>query len=94
MRRWYSRRTGLLGASGVRIDRESATIAPTPRLRVVARDTVFKATPQLVGSGPATPEDVTRDGRFLGLVTNRNDYELVVVPNWLPELKKRLAGGR
>jgi hypothetical protein len=29
---------------------------------------------------------------FLGLVTNRNDYELVVVPNWLPELKKRVGG--
>jgi hypothetical protein len=72
----------------------SATIATTPRLRVVSRDTVFRSAPILVGSGPAIPEDVTRDGRFLGLVTNRNDYELVIVPNWLPELKRRLAGGR
>jgi hypothetical protein len=27
-------------------------------------------------------------------VTNRNDYELEIVPNWLPEPRKRLAGGR
>jgi len=72
----------------------SATLATTPRLRVVARDTVFKGPPLLPGSGPARPLDITRDGRFLGLVTNRNDYQLVIVPNWLPELKKRLAGGR
>ncbi|MFL5619845.1 MAG: protein kinase domain-containing protein [Gemmatimonadaceae bacterium] len=70
----------------------SATLATTPRLRVVARDTVFKTPPVLAGSGPARPEEVARDGRFLGLVTNRNDYQLVIVPNWLPELKKRLAG--
>ena len=70
----------------------SATIATTPRLRVVARDTVFNTVPLLPGSGPAAPADIAHDGRFLGLVTNRNDYELVIVPNWLPELKKRLAG--
>ena len=72
----------------------SATIATTPRLRVMSRDTVFKAAPELPGSGPAFPQDLARDGRFLGLVTNRNDYQLVIVPNWLPELRKRVAGER
>jgi serine/threonine protein kinase/Tol biopolymer transport system component len=72
----------------------SATITTTPRLRVVARDTVFKSLPVLPGSGPARPLDIARDGRFLGLVTNRNDYQLVIVPNWLAELKKRMAGAR
>ena len=70
----------------------SATLTTTPRLRVVARGTVFALPPILAGSGPATVADVARDGRFLGLVTNRNDYQLVVVPNWLPELRKRMAG--
>jgi serine/threonine-protein kinase len=70
----------------------SATLATSPRLRVVSRDTVFSTFPVLPGSGPARPFDVARDGRFLGLVTNRNDYQLVVVPNWLPELKHRMAG--
>jgi hypothetical protein len=55
---------------------------------------MLKSSPLLAISGPATSADVARDGRFLGLVPNRNDYELVVVPNWLPELKQRLAGGR
>lgn len=72
----------------------SATLATTPRLRIVSRDTVFKTVPVLAGSGPAQPNEVTRDGRFLGLVTNRNDYQLIIAPNWLPEMKQRLAGGR
>ena len=71
----------------------AATIATTPRLRVVSRDTVFKTAPLLAGSGPATLRDIAHDGRYLGLVVNRNDRQLVVVPNWLPELKKRMAGG-
>jgi hypothetical protein len=51
----------------------SATLTTTPRLRVVARDTVFSSTPVLPGSGPARAEDLTRDGRFLGTVIHRND---------------------
>jgi hypothetical protein len=27
-------------------------------------------------------------------VINRNDYQIVVVPNWLPELEKRMAGSK
>lgn len=72
----------------------SATLATAPRLRVVARDTIFKTYPVLPGSGPARPLDLAHDGRFLGLLTNRNDYQLVVVPNWLSELKQRMAGAR
>jgi serine/threonine-protein kinase len=72
----------------------SATLATTPRLRVVARDTVFRTSPVLPGSGPATPFDVARDGRFLGLAADRNDYQLVIVPNWLGELKQRMSGAR
>lgn len=72
----------------------SATLATAPRLRVVSRDTVFRSAPVLPGSGPARTQDVAQDGRFLGLVTNRNDYQLVIVPNWLLELKKHLANAR
>lgn len=71
----------------------SASLVTTPRLRVVSRDTVFKAPPVLVGSGPASPRDIAGDGRYLGLVANRNDRQLVVVPHWLPEFKKRMADG-
>src|SRR4029078_5584315 len=62
-----------------------ATLATTPRLHVASRDTVFKTAPLLPGSGPAGLREIARDGRFLGLVVNRNDRQLVVVPNWLPE---------
>jgi hypothetical protein len=71
----------------------SASLATTPRLRVISRDTVFKAPPLLLGSGPASARDIAGDGRYLGLVTNRNDRQLVVVPHWLPELNKRMADG-
>jgi hypothetical protein len=63
-------------------------------LRVVSRDTVLKTPPVLPGSGPAQVWDMARDGRLLGLVINRNDYQIVVVPNWLPELEKRMAGSK
>jgi Tol biopolymer transport system component len=70
----------------------SAALATAPRLRVVSRDTVFKTAPVLPGSGPALVRDIASDGRYLGMVVNRNDRQLVVVPNWLPELRKRMAG--
>jgi serine/threonine-protein kinase len=69
-----------------------AALASAPRLRVTSRDTLFKTPPLLPGSGPAGLRDIARDGRFLGTVVNRNDRQLVVVPNWLPELKKRMSG--
>ena len=71
----------------------AATISTAPRLRVISRDTVFATAPSIPGTGPATLQSIGRDGRHLSLVVNRNDRELVVVPNWLPELKKRMAGG-
>ncbi len=70
----------------------SATLATAPRLRVVSRDTVFRAAPVLIGSGPTEIGGFARDGRYFGRVINKNDYQLVVVPNWLPELKKRMGG--
>ena len=38
--------------------------------------------------------DISRDGRILGLVSNEDDYELVVVPNWRVELEQRLTSAR
>jgi eukaryotic-like serine/threonine-protein kinase len=70
----------------------SAKLATTPSLRVLSRDTaVTKAGSMLTGS-PVSSYDVAKDGRFLGLISNRDDYQLIVVPNWLPELEQRLAG--
>jgi serine/threonine-protein kinase len=69
-----------------------ARLATTPSLRIISRDTVVASLPQFAGGGLFRNYDIARNGRFLGLVTNKNDYQLVIVPNWLGELKKRLAG--
>lgn len=71
-----------------------ATLATAPSLRVISRDTAIVTAPQIPGVALLRNYDIGRDGRFLGLVTNKNDYQLVVVPNWLPELQQRLAGAR
>jgi serine/threonine protein kinase/Tol biopolymer transport system component len=70
----------------------SATLSMSPNARVVARDTVLKETSGLVGGGTAAGYDLTKDGRFLGLALKKDDYQLVVVPNWRAELEQRLAG--
>ena len=70
----------------------AARLAVTPTLRVLSRDTVVKSMSQFVrGSGVGRTADIARDGRILGLLTNKDDYQLVVVPNWRVELEQRLA---
>jgi serine/threonine-protein kinase len=64
----------------------SAKISTSPSLRVVARDTVLKDVSALTNG-----YDVAKDGRFLGLVSQKNDYQLVVVPNWKVELEQKFA---
>jgi Tol biopolymer transport system component len=73
----------------------SAHLATTPTLRVLSRDTVIADASSLqrtnaVNSGYR----VANDGRILGLVTDKDNYQLIVVPNWSAELKRRLAGTR
>lgn len=72
----------------------STKLATTPGLRVISRDTVTVAVPTGMGGQLIRNYDVARDGRFLALITNSNDFQLVIVPNWLPELRQRLAGSR
>jgi eukaryotic-like serine/threonine-protein kinase len=73
----------------------SAKLATTPTLRVLSRDTVVKDISQLVrGDNTVGNYDVAKDGRFLGPVASKDDYQLIVVPNWLPELEQRLAASR
>jgi len=63
----------------------------SPNVRVIARDTVLKEISGLVRGGTTAGYDVTKDGRFLGLALKKDDYQLVVVPNWRTELHRRLA---
>jgi serine/threonine-protein kinase len=70
----------------------SAKLSMSPNARVVTRDTVLTSTSELVPGGIGAGYDVAKDGRFLGLGLKKDDYQLVVVPNWRAELKERLAG--
>lgn len=70
----------------------AATLSTSPRVRVIARDTVLKETSSLVRGAPIRGYAVTEDGRFLVLALRKDDYQLVVVPNWRAELARRLAG--
>jgi len=70
----------------------SAKLSMSPNARVIARDTVLTSTSALVGGGIGTGYDVAKDGRILGLGLKKDDYQLVVVPNWRAELEERLAG--
>jgi eukaryotic-like serine/threonine-protein kinase len=71
----------------------SAKLSTSQGMRVLSRDTAGVKAAALLGGGVSGSYDVARDGRFLGLVSNKVDFQLVVVPNWLPELEQRLAGG-
>ena len=68
------------------------TASPTPR--VTSRDTVIRSMTGTGVIGIARSGDVSAGGRFLGIVTNKGDFQLVVVPNWKAELEQRLARAR
>jgi Tol biopolymer transport system component len=70
-----------------------AKLATAPTLRVLSRDTLQRRMP-LLQADILGNQDLARDGRFLGLTSGHDDFQLVVVPNWLPELRQRLNGGR
>jgi eukaryotic-like serine/threonine-protein kinase len=69
-----------------------ARLSLSPALRVLGRDTVMA-----LSSPPGffSSYDVTPDGRrFVTLLSRRDDFQLVVSPNWITELRRRVAGNR
>jgi hypothetical protein len=47
----------------------------------------------MTGSYFARSYDVSRDGkRFLGIVSEKDDYQLVISPNWITEFRERVVG--
>ena len=86
---WSSDGTRLYYRSGDAI--LAARVELAPAFRVLARDTVF-ATAGFLSSGFQANYGATRDGRrFLALISNRDDFQLVVSPNWITEMRQRLA---
>jgi Tol biopolymer transport system component len=68
----------------------TATVELSPAFRVVRRDTLL--TTQLPnGSIFGASYDVARDGRIVTLFSDRNNFELVVSPNWITEFRQRIA---
>ena len=69
----------------------AARIEFTPSFRVLGRDTV--ATGSVAGfTGFGASYDMLRDGkRLVTLVSNRDDFQLVVSPNWITEFREKIA---
>ena len=68
----------------------SASVEFSPNFRVLRRDTV--ATSQFPqASGFSANYDVAADGRILTLLSNRDDFQLVVSPNWITEFRNKIA---
>jgi serine/threonine-protein kinase len=70
-----------------------ARLSLAPTLALLARDTVLSDATAL--GSPETDRasyQATRDDtRFLTILRNASDYELVVSPNWIMELRRRIA---
>ncbi|MEO6057481.1 MAG: protein kinase, partial [Gemmatimonadales bacterium] len=72
-----------------------AQLATTPELRVVSRDTAFFRVRDASTTYAQANFDVTRDGsRIVVPVSETQSYALIVVPNWLPEFRQRMAASR
>jgi Tol biopolymer transport system component len=71
----------------------AATIAYSPTLTLIRRDTILRGIP--LASADyffGANYDVTRDGkRMLAILPDRDDYQLIVWPNWITELRRRVA---
>lgn len=72
----------------------AARVSTTPALTLQGRDTVMKNlnasayTSQYFAAGYQVSGDGTR---VLTIVADRNDYQLVVSPNWITELRRKVA---
>jgi serine/threonine-protein kinase len=78
-------------ASPDRVVLLAAHLTYSPNLHVTGRDTVVSAVPGLalaVGYG-VSPEGK----RMLAVDPVSNEFQLLVSPNWITELRRRLAGG-
>lgn len=78
----------------------AARVARASGFSVAGQDTVIASgftTGTLQGGYFSGTYQPSRDGkRVLAIQADRNDYQLVVAPNWIAELRRRMAeaGGR
>jgi serine/threonine-protein kinase len=69
-----------------------AALEITPSFRVMRRDTVM-TTPALDAGGATFGQafDVAQDGRLVTAFTDRDNFQLVISPNWITEFRQRIA---
>jgi serine/threonine-protein kinase len=75
----------------------AARVTLSPAFTLLGRDTVLSSTPLAGTRFFGANYDVTRDGgRILAILPDKDDFQLVVSPNWITELRRRVAesGGR
>jgi serine/threonine-protein kinase len=71
-----------------------ARMSLSPTLAVLARDTVLSnaiALGSQVANDRASYQPTRDDKRFLTIFRDGNDFELVISPNWITELRRRVA---
>jgi Tol biopolymer transport system component len=69
----------------------AARLSPAPGMRVIARDTVSATMGGSLPGSLTAAYDVAHNGRVLTRVSSKDDYQLIVVPNWRTELEQKLA---
>jgi Tol biopolymer transport system component len=68
----------------------AAKVSLSPAFTLLSRDTILRTLPGGASRGPVY--DVTRDGRrILAILSDADDFQLVVSPNWITELRRRIA---
>jgi serine/threonine-protein kinase len=73
----------------------AARVSFTPVFTLLARDTVLSNAGFAAAGFFGANYDVSRDRtRVLSVVSDADDFELVVSPNWITELRRRLAESR
>jgi eukaryotic-like serine/threonine-protein kinase len=72
-----------------------ARLGTAPDLRVISRDTAFSHIQDGASRYTQANFDVTSDGsRMVMPVSESHSYGLIVVPNWLPEFRQRMAASK
>lgn len=70
----------------------AARVALTPAFTLLGRDTVLTNTTLAASGFFGANYDVTRDGtRVLAVLSDSDDFELVISPNWITEFRQRVA---
>ncbi len=73
----------------------AARVALSPTFTVLGRDTIQSSAPFTGSAFWGANYQMSRDGRrVLAILSDADDYQLIVSPNWITELRRRIAESR